>query len=59
MTVRRTPQAEAILHLRDTLALVGRTLMDTDPDVLPGALQQARADVEKAWARAVKAGVGK
>lgn len=59
MTVRRTPQAEAILHLRDALAVAGRALMDADPDGLPGALQVARADVEKAWARAVSAGVGK
>ena len=30
-----------------------------DPDVLPGALQAARADVERKVAAAVKAGVAK
>lgn len=58
MTVRRTPQAEAILHLRDALAEAGRVLVDTDPDVLPPMLADARAAVAKAWDRAVKVGCG-
>lgn len=58
MTVRRTPQAEAILELRLALAEAGRVLVDTDPDVLPGALRDARADVERKLAAAVKKGVG-
>lgn len=59
MTVRRTPQHEAILELRRALADAGMVLVDTDPDVLPGALQAARADVERKVAAAVKAGVAK
>ncbi len=59
MTVRRTPQAEAILELRLTLANAGRALMDTPEDVLPGALQAARRDVLLAWEQATKAGVGR
>ena len=59
MTVRRTPQAEAILHLRDTLAVAGRALMDADPAGLPDALVDVRADVAAAWDRAVKAGCGR
>ena len=58
MTVRRTPQHEAVLELRQALAEAGRVLLDTDPDVLPGALQAARDDVGRAWTRAVKVGVG-
>ena len=57
MTVRRTPQAEAILELRLALANAGRALIDTPDDALPGALQEARRDVVKAWDRAVAAGV--
>ena len=59
MTVRRTPQHEAILELRRALADAGMVLVDTDPDVLPGALRAARADVERKVAAAVKAGVAK
>lgn len=59
MTVRRTPQAEAILALRLTLAEAGRALIDTDPDLLPPALRDARGAVDRAWAKATAAGVGK
>lgn len=59
MTVRRTPQAEAILELRLALATAGRALIDTPDDALTGALVTAKADVVKAWDRAVKAGVHK
>ena len=59
MTVRRTPQAEAILELRLALANAGRALIDANPDGLPGALQEARRDVIRSWDHAQKAGVGK
>ena len=59
MTVRRTPQAEAILAMRLAFAEACIALLDTDPDVLPGALADARAVVERKVAAAVKAGVAK
>lgn len=59
MTVRRTPQAEAILELRRAFAEAGRALIDCDPDVLPGVLVDVRSDVERAWVRAQKVGVHK
>lgn len=59
MTVRRTPQHEALLELRLACAAAAVVLMDTPEDVLPGALQEARRDVAAAWDRAMKAGVHK
>jgi len=59
VTVRRTPQAEAILAMRLSFTEACIALLDTDPDVLPGALRSARADVERKVAAAVKAGVAK
>ena len=59
MTVRRTPQAEAILELRLALANASRALLDANPEGLPDALQDARRDVARAWERAQKAGVHK
>ena len=59
MTVRRTPQAEAILELRRALAEAGNALLHTPEDVLPGALQEARRDVQRAWDRAQAVGVHK
>lgn len=59
MTVRRTPQHDAVLELRQALAEAGRALMDTDPEVLPGVLVDAREGVVRAWDRAVTVGVGR
>jgi hypothetical protein len=59
MTVRRTPQHEAILELRRALADAGMVLVDTDPDVLPGALRDARELVARKLSAAQGVGVGR
>lgn len=58
MTARRTPQHEAVLALRLAAIEAGVTLLDTDPDLLPPALADARRELEGRWAKAVKVGVG-
>lgn len=57
MTVRRTPQAEAILELRLALADAGNALLAANPDVLPGAIADARAELRRVLDRAEKVGV--
>lgn len=41
MTVRRTPQAEAVIELRLALADAGNALLAANPDGLTGALAAA------------------
>ena len=57
--VRRTPQHEALLELRLACGEAAVVLKDTPDDALTGALVAAKADVVKAWDRAIKAGVSK
>lgn len=59
MTVRRTSEHEAILHLRLVAINAAVALLDADPAGLPDALVDARGEVDRAWTRAVKAGVAR
>lgn len=59
MTVRRTPQHEALLELRLACGEAAAILKDTPDEALPDALVVAKADVVKKWDRAINAGVHK
>lgn len=59
MTVRRTPQHEALLELRLACGEAAVVLMNTPDAALTDALRAAKVDVVKKWDRAVKAGVSK